>query len=151
MLLEVDGLDVQWRNGVASDWEGELGDNESDGFSAMAPFAIRRLQCPEIASFGSRAHEQACQVPRPLFQSEIHNMNRQRDNNNLPSRNAAGEDDMSEGSDGVHDEVVALPHSDGSIVINTLSCTDFRRQLVVHFDILFRQNWIVWATHKTTN
>jgi hypothetical protein len=27
MLLEVDGLDEHWEEGVPSDWEGELGNN----------------------------------------------------------------------------------------------------------------------------
>ena len=39
MLLDVDGLDQQWVNGVPSDWEGPLGQlNGSE-----APFAIQRL------------------------------------------------------------------------------------------------------------
>jgi hypothetical protein len=86
MLLEVNGLDMQWRNGVASDWEGELGNNETEGFSTSAPFAIRHLQNPEIATFGSREHEQQCQQPRLMF-------GERRDNRDG--------DEMSEGSDGL--------------------------------------------------
>ena len=37
MLLEVDGLSKQWKNGVKSDWETELDDFES------LPFAMKRL------------------------------------------------------------------------------------------------------------
>ena len=42
LLLEVDGLNDYWDNGVSSDWEGELGGfEESD-----QPFACQRLQYP---------------------------------------------------------------------------------------------------------
>jgi hypothetical protein len=38
-LLEVDGLDKRWESGVASDWEGELGEHDEED----VPNAIQNL------------------------------------------------------------------------------------------------------------
>jgi hypothetical protein len=64
LLLEVDGLDERWEEGVRSDWEGELGNNDSAKIQGHAPLAIRRLQNPE--GFGSRQHEKTCAAPQPF-------------------------------------------------------------------------------------
>lgn len=43
MLLEVDGLDEKWEDGVVSDWQRHMGENDA------APEAIRRLLTPAQA------------------------------------------------------------------------------------------------------
>jgi hypothetical protein len=46
-LLEVDGLDDRWDQGVPSTWEGELGDfEEGDVRTHSAPYAIQTLNSP---------------------------------------------------------------------------------------------------------
>ena len=43
-LLEIDGLNGQWRGGVPlSNWEGELGGLDFDGLPSAIPNAIARL------------------------------------------------------------------------------------------------------------
>ena len=121
ILLEVDGLDERWEDGVPSDWEGELGENNADEMARFAPFAIQRLQDPE--SFGSRSHEQASALPRPL---------------------CGGGDDESQASEGLG----ANADETGRIYVNSLSYSDFRERLVNHFDILWRKHRIVWPRSK---
>ena len=45
MLLHVDGLDEKWEDGVASEWEGELGQFEPTDI----PEAIARLRSPDAS------------------------------------------------------------------------------------------------------
>jgi DDE superfamily endonuclease len=130
LLLEVDGLDKKWEEGVPSDWEGELGDNDPSEMERHAPLAIQRLRNPE--RFGSREHENESAEPRPLVET---------------GRISEGEDDASDNSDGIGDHC----DSDGAIYINSLSYTDFRARLVVHFDILWRRHRIVWPGSKENN
>jgi hypothetical protein len=42
-LLEIDGLDESWEDGVPSDWEGELGNHENDGLVNKYATPISRL------------------------------------------------------------------------------------------------------------
>ncbi|CAB9517844.1 Plant transposon protein [Seminavis robusta] len=127
-LLDIDGLSSEWQKGIRSDWEGELGDNEADGFAEYAPFAVQRLQQPEIAQFGSREHERSVARPR-LLVPEV----------SMEDNDAGAEDDTSEGcGDSVNE--------DGAIYINSLSYREFRNLLVEHFDILWRRRAIVWPT-----
>ena len=134
MLLEVDGLHAQWKEGVPSDWEGELGQNDVPDCQRFAPFAIRRLANPLLQSFGSRDHEtNDCQNLT---------LSRERSNNNPHDTN---EDD-----DDMDDDLTTNErhHEDGSLYVNSLSYFDFRKRLVEHFDILHRQNRIKWPTRK---
>jgi hypothetical protein len=128
MLLEVDGLHVRWEHGVRSDWEGELGDNNGDEIQRLGPLAIQRLNHPE--SFGSRAHERECALPRTFVE-------------NRPVTNEE-DDAMSDCSDGRG----LREDENGVIFINSLSYSDFRNRLVEHFDILWRRNRIVWPRSK---
>ena len=42
-LLEVDGLDAEWKQGKPSMWQGELGEFEEDDEATQEAFALRRL------------------------------------------------------------------------------------------------------------
>jgi len=57
MLLKLDGLDERWDAGVPSDWEGDLGRNDPVECWRYAPFAIQRLNDPQLEGFRSRQHE----------------------------------------------------------------------------------------------
>jgi hypothetical protein len=123
MLLKVDGLDQQWEDGVASDWEGELGrNNAAECHQHDAPFAIQQLNDPQIEDFGSRQHEHAASNIQP----------------------ADGE------SVGVQDDVSRIEQmtADGATYTNSLPYKEFRERLVIHFDILHRQRKIRWPTRK---
>jgi hypothetical protein len=121
MLLQIDGLDKQWEEGVPSDWEGELGANNPDDCRMHAPFAIQRLNNPELQDFGSRQHEQRVARIRAA------------DNDIL------AEDDAS---------TSVRQTAEGAIYVNSLSYSDFRDRLIVNFDILHRTNRIQWPTRK---
>jgi DDE superfamily endonuclease len=121
MLLEVDGMDKEWN----SEWDGVLGKNDPREMERMAPFAIRRLQNPQ--QFGSREHELQSRWPSPLIPQD--------------------EDDSDDDSVGRG----LQRDQDGTILINSLSYTEFRQLLVVHFDILSRQNKIVWPRNHRVN
>jgi DDE superfamily endonuclease len=122
MLLEVDGLHVKWTDGVPSDWEGPLGENDPDEMRRMAPLAIRRLANPQ--EFGSQQHEIQSREPVPL----------------VPPT----QDD-----DSVDSSVCVPCTQDGLVPVNSLTYTDFRQRLVTHFDIQWRQNKVVWPrSHK---
>jgi hypothetical protein len=48
-ILDVDGLDKEWMNGIESEWEGELGNDHSADVAEHAPnFAIGWLNPPEV-------------------------------------------------------------------------------------------------------
>jgi Plant transposon protein len=129
MLLEIDGLDKQWEEGVPSDWESTLGDNDPTEMARYAPFAIQRLQNPE--QFGSRQHEQASAAPRPLVGDQPPNLD--------------GDGDESIGSEGTGERTDA----EGYIYVNSLSYSEFRDKLVQHFDILWQRHRIVWPRSDT--
>jgi hypothetical protein len=121
-LLKIDGLHKQWEEGVPSDWEGELGQNDPDECRLHAPFAIQRLNNPQLQQFGSREHEQASALIRPSP-----NADSLESNDDISSIQRAG---------------------DGAIYVNSLSYSDFRQRLVTHFDILHRQRRLKWPTRK---
>ena len=125
LLLEVDGLHTRWEHGIRSDWEGELGDNESEEVQRYGPLAIQRLNNPE--TFGSRNHEQECALPRTFIE-------------NRP----IDDDAMSNGSEGIG----LRADETGALFINSLSYSEFRSKLVEHFDILWRRDRIVWPRSK---
>jgi len=134
MPLEVDGLNKQWDEGTPSDWEGEMGNDDVDDCQRHAPFAVRRLNNPQLKTFGSREHENN-DCENILLSKE------RGDNENMDDE----EDDM----DGDL-ETNERFHEDGSVCINSLSHFEFRKRLVVHFDILHRQNRVRWPTRKKT-
>lgn len=120
-LLEVDGMDEEW--------ESDMGRNNASECRRFAPFAIRRLNDNQLEQFGSRQHEQeSCEHIR---------MARER-----------GEDYIAE-----DDDLIANLRRDaeGRVCVNSLSHTDFRHRLVIHFDILHRHNKIKWPERKRRN
>jgi len=126
-LLEVDGLDKQWEEGVPSDWQGSLGNNDADECRRHAPFAIHRLNNPQLERFGSTNHQREAQNRR------------------------AGELDLEQvGND--DDEVTdERRNANGAICVNSLAYADFRERLVVHFDMLHRQHKVRWPTRNPPN
>lgn len=132
MLLEVDGLDLQWQEGVRSDWEGDMGENDPSECQRMAPFAMRRLQQPQLSQFGSREHER--EAGR---RGTVRMMNGDQD--------IDPEDDDDDDEDLVTEE---RRDEEGAIFLNSLAYNDFQERLVVHFDIKHRRNEIEWPTRN---
>jgi len=130
MLLEVDGLHEQWEQGFPSDWEcGDMGGNDPSEMARMAPHAIRRLNNPQLQSFGGRQHENSSRQQTAM--------------SNQPSSQEDGsvldDDDLSTNE---------RQDIDGAICVKSLSYFDFRVRLIEHFDILHRQNKIEWPTRN---
>jgi len=115
-LLVLDGLD--------GEWEGALGRNELDDFRSLVPFAVQRMENPEILAFGSREHEREAQL-----------------NDNLRGRVREHSSDTESKEDG---QGTVTTNTEGAIAVNSLSYFEFRRRLIVHFDILHRQHKIRW-------
>ena len=120
-LLVIDGLD--------GEWEGQMGANNVNDVRHLGPFAIQRMANPEVEEFGSRAHERRAAIGRQLD----------------------GQLTVDSDDDSVEVDVPGEPHMnvDGAIVVNSLSYYEFRRRLVTHFDILYRQHKVSWPKrHK---
>lgn len=129
-LLFADGLSKKWSEGVrSSDYEGELGDNDPED-THLAPFAIQRLSATEVRRFGSHQH----------YQESVRAMELQH-----PTMLFA---DTEENDEGNVQPTQTQFDSSGNIFINSLAYDDFRKRLVVHFDILHQQNKIVWPRSR---
>lgn len=119
-LLEVDGLDVQWKNGVetvSSDWEGSLGDCEVEAVREHAhPAAIERLHSP--ASFR---------------------------NFDLSAMGVGDDCENSSVSEEAGGDTSTVPPA-GVRVVRHLSQAYFKRKLIEHFDVLYQRNEIVWPS-----
>ena len=122
MLLEVDGLDEHWQEGVESDWQGELGQHDEEDFINYAPpFAVCRLHSPTARR-------------------------------NFDASSLEVEEDQENGELATNEELIArgttsndpTPDANGCRVVRKLSQEYFRSKLVEHFDILFHQGKIVW-------
>ena len=122
MLLSADGLDEEWG--------GTLGQNDVVECRTFAPFAIQRLSDTSIGSFGSRQHEREA--------IRLGNVDRSLEE----GKQQALEEDFVE--DKEEEEPVPTLIVDGAIAINSLSYGVFRKLLVDHFDILYRQNKCKW-------
>jgi hypothetical protein len=125
MLLDIDGLDKKWLDGVQSDWEGTLGHHDDHDAIRHVPFAIQRLNvtCPDARTFDS-------------------------------SGMGPGEDsDPGVTHNGLLPVVSAINSNatapDGTRVVRHLSLDFFRCKLVEHFDILWQKGDVKWPESST--
>jgi hypothetical protein len=123
-LLEVDGLNEKWQDGVSSPWEGELGQFEEEDIQLIPENIRRRLTPDELRMYDSS------------------------DWNLEASHECNGDnDDEVEDLDPTIEE--PLP-PDGQVRhVRKLTRDQFRSCLVDHFDILFRKNQIQWPCRVT--
>jgi hypothetical protein len=114
-LLEVDGLDKAWQNGVPSEWEGELGQNDPSEIRLYTP-ALRQHDDNFLRNLGSREHE-------------------------LESRNRRLFEDSDSDGDSTIDEaatVTAAAIAAGdAISVNSLSYFEFQARLIESFHIRY--------------
>lgn len=128
-LLEVDGLDAQWTQGVRSDWEGELGQFETGDVERFMPAIIARMN------------------------STNDTMNRGANLQNYDTSGMGhGEPGEQDEADGVHDTTDDnIP--DGSAtgrerVVRHLNQDYFRKKLIKHFSILWGRNQVSWPSRN---
>jgi hypothetical protein len=138
LLLDVDGLNSEWNNGVPSDYATTMLVDDDEIAGDDIPTALQRLANPVAArengiaavddgndnttSPAGSSHQQEAEVLYP------------------PSTDVASE--MAINRDEVNDaghRAAALP-----IKVRDLCLDDFRKRLVVHFEIAFRQNEVEW-------
>jgi hypothetical protein len=123
-LLEIDGLDDKWEQGVPSSWEGELGNfEEGDVRHYALPSAIQTLNSTaefrnfDLSGMGAGDdHAETSYVNCEVVDT-------------APAISASTES-----------------QTDGPISVLSLSQNYFKNKLVNHFDILFWQNKIVWPS-----
>jgi hypothetical protein len=112
ILIVDDGINVQWENGISSDWEGSLGEHNNLDVSNNAPFAVSRLLSLEQ----HRSYYNTRDMGRGNEYVEEHI-----DDNEV---------------------VASVEHLPGDTIIcrhvNRLSVDYFRERLVEHFDIMFK-------------
>jgi hypothetical protein len=114
-LLEVDGLDSKWESGVASDWEGPLGEHDDEDVPRIR--ALERLNnAMEARNYDTSGRGYGSD------QVEEENSNKELD-------------DGTEGQ---------LLEEDGCISVPKLSFDYFHTKLVTHFDIAFKKREVKW-------
>jgi hypothetical protein len=143
LLLDVDGLDDQWENGVPSDWEGELGDH--DDIDVLHQFPLQRLNNPELG----RGYD---------ISGMGHGFDRVEDDENeddeyvdameeiVDDINVIDEfEDAAVQGDFEYDNNHILDNNNEKCIsIRKLSLQTFRSKLVTHFDIAYKKGEIIW-------
>lgn len=125
-LLDIDGLDERWMQGVPSPWEGELGQFDAEDLELIPEHIRARLELYDSSSRDDNAEQQD-------------HLSSSADEHNDEELNATMvllqtvEEPM-------------LPAAPGGPVriVRKLSHDQFRSRLVDHFDILFKKNEIKW-------
>jgi DDE superfamily endonuclease len=121
-LLDVDGLDPDWREGAPSEWETALGNHSLQDVQTNLPPAVVRLLSPAEMRGYDASHTQMEHDEDDPGEEEF-------EESVLPQ----GEVDARQERNAGHVRVV-----------KDLSLSYFRAKLVQHFDIAFHKNEIVW-------
>ena len=119
MLLEVDGLCDRWEEGVPCFYD----INDNDDMNEL-PYSIRKLVNPST----NRSNDISGMGNGNDVDSEV-------------------EDDNSSGDDEDYNTPITQDE-DGYIKLQDLSLHQFRKRLIVHFNIAFKQNKVKWPAQK---
>ena len=144
-LLEVDGLDKEWRNGVLSDWEGAIGEvpgevSSTNGRAGGAPVGDDAATTSTTMMGGDGAV-----LPDAIYR--LHHPVSQRANlvDHEPPPVAHHELEEAEEPAYRNEEGISVPRTVGGVhVVRNLSLPFFRSKLVRHFDIAFKRNEVQW-------
>lgn len=144
-LLEIGGLDKEWRHGVPSDWEGEIGD-VPEGHLTAVPFAIPPSDVEGSGEATSTSMSRDGALPDAIYRL----LNPVAERANLgghdpaPATQLASEDvDVEDQWTG--DEGASAVRTVGGIhVVRNLTLPFFQSKLVRHFDIAFKRNEVQW-------
>ena len=117
MLLDEDGLNAAWERGIdVSDYLGELGQHDAHDAGLHVPLVFARANNPRLYD---------------------------------PSGMGAGQDAayVSGMAEQRGDPTDTTPVSEGDVrVVKNMSMFDFRRRLIEHFNILWRQGKVKWPS-----
>ena len=125
-LLEIDGLDERWGDGVASEWEGSLGDHDVNEISRAVlnlhnPVDVRNYDLIGLG-VGSDVH-----FPHDDDNSIVMMETEVLCNDEVPMSG-----------------VVQQLHPRRVQSVRLLTLNDFRSRLIVHFNIAFQKNEVRW-------
>ena len=117
LLLEVDGLDDLWADGVAPEWQQGMGEHDADGRNHI-PQSIRRLLSP--------AQARNCDASAMGRGNDFERGTDQQQQQLAVDNNTAETD------------------SEGCIIVRKMSLQAFRNKLITHFNIAFQRKEIKW-------
>jgi hypothetical protein len=118
LLLHCDGLDLQWKKGIRSDYEGEMGWHETGMVDAHVPLVFARANCENdnIRQFDvSRSSPCIVQYGDSI-------------------------------SSGVQEEADGTAPASNHNNIRRLTLQKFREELIDHFHALWQKNEVVWPS-----
>ena len=118
-LLEIDGLDENWENGVPSEWEGDLGRHGAKDTADRVPAILHRMG------------EAACNIPRG------------------DAFDLSGQGPAPDYTDAYMDPRAREDAGGGTGEVRRvrdMSMRAFRAKLIEHFDIQWRRNAVRWPS-----
>ncbi|KAI2494724.1 Plant transposon protein [Fragilaria crotonensis] len=163
-LLEVDGLDKEWRNGVSSDWEGIIGemsvaDGTAAGTTAAATSTARNdngtptMAATRNSTDGGSGDNASSTESSNTLPNAIHRLlnpavARHDGNSTSACTTTAGDETAQEQTMEQLDGGPAAVRTVGGVhIVRHLSLPFFRSKLVRHFDIAFKRNEVQWPRH----
>ncbi|KAI2493280.1 Plant transposon protein [Fragilaria crotonensis] len=163
-LLEVDGLDKEWRNGVSSDWEGIIGemsvaDGTAAGTTAAATSTARNdngtptMAATRNSTDGGSGDNASSTESSNTLPNAIHRLlnpavSRHDGNSTSACTTTAGDETAQEQTMEQLDGGPAAVRTVGGVhIVRHLSLPFFRSKLVRHFDIAFKRNEVQWPRH----
>ena len=148
-LLEIDGLDRQWKDGVESEWEGAIGeventdDDNDDDDNDDDDDDINR-NCDEVTIGSSTVAAGADDVPAAVHR--LLNPVFRRDGV-ISHENVVDDDESDESEMDDEDEEEAEAEVEtvsGITPVRSLSLHFIRSKLITHFAIALKRNEVVW-------
>ena len=125
-LLEVDGLDKGWEEGVASMWEGNLGLHDASDVQDHLPVPLQRM----LSTTGLRRYDATREI----------------DQTTGPINNALILDEQSYRNHQFTRQERRYEREGATTVrvVKNLSLPYFRKKLIEHFDIAYSKNEVRW-------
>jgi hypothetical protein len=119
LLLEEDGLNASWENGVnVSDYLGELGQHDAGDAGRHVPIVFARANNPRLYDISGMGYGDD-----ESFMGGL-------------SQGSSTSPELGHGTD------------DGVRVVREMSQADFRRRLIEHFSILWRRGEVQWPSRS---
>ena len=146
-LLDIDGLNAEWENGIPSDFEGELGLHDENDAHYTVPLILARVGSSNVKDrmttiFGDRAFDGSGLGIGGTRFSEINDQDYDNDN------------DEDDDDHYVHNDQDLNEDPNGSVVarnvpiriVKNMRLKSFRRVLIEHFSKLWRERKVVWPS-----
>lgn len=141
-LLEVDGLNARWEQGVPSDWEGELGLHDIEDAYRFVPDIMNRIS------------DRACRTGRNYESFDASGTGPGDEildeyaENDVRARLSAGRRGVGGGVEARSGDVQPC-EGDGAIAprsVRAMSMREFRAKLIEHFDIMWQRREVQWPS-----